>query len=327
MMGPEGMEHFNKQFLLQAEGLGLLNPTTLMSDTTAQEARIPYPNEVGLMKRFTDLALGGISKLGRKFSKVKTQAKEIASKVKGLVRRAHLFAKTQEEKRKVAKKLYHTTQDLKKTTCRVFRIWDLVKNKSNRRSQKLIRSYEQTFPSDFTFFGNRFYRIKENPTSSEDRALLYSPWQSWKVRGVWDQVGDQQNRWICHHASDKKFCVESIKEPIELFGKAPKIYGFDRGGYSPGNIKKAKRLGVKNIGIAPLGKAKWNVSERMSEKIRRERAQVEGVIGSLKSRKYGFNKPNVKSTMAMETSAHRSFLGFNLNKALRKLHQQELQIA
>lgn len=26
MMGPEGMAHFNKQFLLQAENLGLLNP-------------------------------------------------------------------------------------------------------------------------------------------------------------------------------------------------------------------------------------------------------------------------------------------------------------
>ncbi len=129
------------------------------------------------------------------------------------------------------------------------------------------------------------------------------------------------------NASDQKFCMQSIKEHIELFGKAPKTYGFDRGGYSKANIKRAKKLGVKNVGIAPTGKAKWSVSEKMSEAIRRERAQVEGVIGSVKSKKYGFNKPNVKSTVAMEMSGHRSCLGFNLCKALRKLNEQQLQMA
>jgi hypothetical protein len=54
MMGPEGMDIFNKTFLSKAESLGILDPTRLMSDTTAQEAMIPYPNEVGLMKRFTE---------------------------------------------------------------------------------------------------------------------------------------------------------------------------------------------------------------------------------------------------------------------------------
>jgi hypothetical protein len=129
------------------------------------------------------------------------------------------------------------------------------------------------------------------------------------------------------NASDQKFCLQSIKEHRALFGEAPKTFGFDRGGHSKSNIKKAKKLGVKNVGIAPTGKTKWSVSERMSEVIRRERAQVEGLIGNLKSKKYGFNKPNVKSTAAMEMSGHRSFLGFNLCKALRKLNEQQLQMA
>ena len=125
-------------------------------------------------------------------------------------------------------------------------------------------------------------------------------------------------------ACDQKFCMESIVKHIELFGQAPEVFGFDRGGYSQSNIKKAKKLGVKNIGIAPKGQESWAVSEKMSEKIKCERAQVEGVIGNLKTKKYGFNKPNVKSTMAMEMSGHRSFLGFNLNKALRKLNLQQM---
>lgn len=63
MLGPEGMEQLNKTFLKEAQNLGILDATALMSDTTAQEAMIPYPNEVGLMKRFTDLVSKSISKV------------------------------------------------------------------------------------------------------------------------------------------------------------------------------------------------------------------------------------------------------------------------
>jgi RimJ/RimL family protein N-acetyltransferase len=38
-----------------------------MADTTAQEAMIPYPNEVGLMKRFADLTMSALKKTGGKF--------------------------------------------------------------------------------------------------------------------------------------------------------------------------------------------------------------------------------------------------------------------
>ena len=46
--------------------------------------------------------------------------------------------------------------------------------------------------------------------------------------------------------SDKKFCIDAIQKHIEIFGTAPTTYGFDRGGHSAANIKKAKKLGVKN---------------------------------------------------------------------------------
>ncbi len=88
MMGAEGMDIFNKTFLSNAGELGILDPTKLMSNTTAQEAMIPYPNEVGLMKRFSDLTVGALKKVSGKFLGLKERAKEIANKVKGLVRRS-----------------------------------------------------------------------------------------------------------------------------------------------------------------------------------------------------------------------------------------------
>lgn len=129
------------------------------------------------------------------------------------------------------------------------------------------------------------------------------------------------------HVSDQRFCIQALRERIALFGEAPQSYGFDRGGYSQPNLKRAKRLGVKYVGIAPAGKAKAAVCATKAEEIRRERAQVEGVIGTLKTRKYGFNKPNAKSAMAMATYAHRSFLGFNLCKMARELNLLQEQAA
>ena len=121
------------------------------------------------------------------------------------------------------------------------------------------------------------------------------------------------------HASDQKFCIEALKQHHLYFGAPPKTYGFDRGGYSAATIKKAKKLGVKNVGIAPTGKASWSVSESMRKKIVRERAQVEGGIGAIKSSRYGFNKPNAKSIQSMAWCGQRSILGFNMRKLTRQM--------
>ena len=46
MMGEEGMSAINSAILKIAVDNGFVDPSHLMSDTTAQEAKIPYPNEV-----------------------------------------------------------------------------------------------------------------------------------------------------------------------------------------------------------------------------------------------------------------------------------------
>lgn len=332
MMGPEGMDLLNRQFLGHAADLGILDSTKLMSDTTAQEAMIPYPNEVGLMKRFTDLVVGGLKKVGGKFSNIKSKAKKIAEKVKGLVRRSHLFAKTKEQKKKVGKKLYHTTKELQSLVQKCLTEGGSLRSKAALELDRLSKLMGVLFPQILHFLKTGFVAPKK--IIHLQMSELYSI-----VRGKAGKTVEFGLKWGINrvdgfalgflinngvHASDQKFCIDAIKEHISLFGVPPKTYGFDRGGYSKANLKKAKNLGVKHVGIAPTGKANWEVSEARAEVIRRERAQVEGVIGNLKSKKYGFNKPNVKSTMAMETSGHRSLLGFNMCKALRILSLREV---
>ena len=120
------------------------------------------------------------------------------------------------------------------------------------------------------------------------------------------------------HAADQKFCLEALNQHQKIFGKAPTTFGFDRGGYSAANIKKAKQLGVKNVGIAPTGRTPWVVSETLRKSIVRERAQVEGGIGTIKSSRYGFNKPNAKSTAAMAWCGQRAILGGHMRTLTRE---------
>ncbi len=128
------------------------------------------------------------------------------------------------------------------------------------------------------------------------------------------------------HYSDKKFCIEALKLHKVTFQIAPEIFGYDRGGHSKVNIKRAKKMGVTHVGIAPAGNAEWAVSEAMAEVIKKcERAQVEGCIGTIKRPIYGFNKPDARSKAAMGTYGQRAIFGFNLRKLLRE--QVKLQMA
>ena len=335
MMGPEGMDTLNRKALLQAQATGILDPRRMMSDTTAQEAMIPYPNEVGLMKRFAELTLRNVRKVGGKFKGLKSEVKKIVSKVKGLARRSHLFAKTKEAKSKIGKKLYHTTRDLQKLLDAAISEGYGCRTKAGKELERLSGVMARLMPQILHFLNTGFVAPKK--IIHLQASKLYSI-----VRGKAGKSVEFGLKWGINridgfvlgflinggeHMSDQKFCIQAIKEHIQLFGKAPKTYGFDRGGYSKPNINRAKKLGVKNVGIAPLGKAPWAVSEAKAERIRCERAQVEATIGTAKSKKYGFNKPDAKSIRAMETYGHRSFLGMNLIKMVREHAAQQTPMA
>src|SRR5262245_22564769 len=108
MLGPDGTAKINEVVLKTATEYGLLDSTTVMSDTTAQEAAIPYPNEINLMGRFMQLTRRQVSRLRGKFDVARTSVKKAAARVKELVREAHLFAKGGKAKNKVGKKILST---------------------------------------------------------------------------------------------------------------------------------------------------------------------------------------------------------------------------
>jgi hypothetical protein len=121
---------------------------------------------------------------------------------------------------------------------------------------------------------------------------------------------------------DSRFAVRAVKDHQALFGKPPTSYAYDRAGASEKNVAALKELGVSHVGLAPRGRAKWQVRGRVKKKLISERAQVEGGIGAIKSGKYGFNRPAAKSGAAMGVCGQRAVLGFNLNKLMNGLAER-----
>ena len=116
--------------------------------------------------------------------------------------------------------------------------------------------------------------------------------------------------------NDKRHVLESVNDCKRIFGLPPKTYAYDRGGYSPKNVNTLLELGVKEPGLAPIGSAPWPVSDPARKRIKRERVKVEGSIGALKSGRYTFNRPLVRSTHMLMTCGQRSIFGYNLNRLL-----------
>ena len=323
MLGEGGMESINKVILQHAVVNGLCDPTHLMSDTTAQEARIPYPTEAGLMNRFMSVVGRTVGRLRGKFDGLKKAVSNASSKVKGLLRNAHLFAKGREQKQKIERKMYHTVKEIQKKMAAAIASGASVKGRAGEELQRVNQVMGRLLPQIKHFFDTGFVAAKKiiHLKMPEVYSIVRGKagktvefglkWGISRVGGGFVQGFLLAGR---RHGADTAFCKQSIRLHQATFGSAPEVFGYDRGGDSDANIRFAKKQKVKHIGIAPRGKRAWPVSKKMAERIRCERAQVEGSIGTIKCSRYGFTKPRAFSVAAMERCGHRSILGFNMRK-------------
>ena len=94
--------------------------------------------------------------------------------------------------------------------------------------------------------------------------------------------------------------VDESKMPLQALAGYRAIFGahatptlliYDRGGYATTTIRALAHEGVKPMGIQPKGHGAWHIAEAVRETIQSERGKTEGIIGTLKTDKYGFNKP------------------------------------
>jgi len=126
--------------------------------------------------------------------------------------------------------------------------------------------------------------------------------------------------------------VDESKMPVQALAgyraicgaqATPTLVVYDRGGYATATVRALAHEGVQEIGIQPKGQGPWYGAEAVRATVRSERGKTEGIIGTLKTDKYGFNKPKERLWQTLEMAGPRSVLSFNLHKWMRDVVQAD----
>jgi hypothetical protein len=329
-LGREGVEEVNALILHVAKDCGFADVSILSSDTTAQELPIGYPNEPGILR-------GWAQRCGRALSKLKTRAVlgvdtalEQVQTILRTVKEHHLFAKSKQAKRQVLTRLLTEVGQL------VVQTRLLIQGLGERRDRVT------------------HHAITTLKTMHEVAKRLIPQIVQWITTGVVAKgkilhTGLTQARAIVRHKAGKQVefglpyllsrlgggyvfgtlirgVVDESKMPVQalagyraIFGAqaTPTLMVYDRGGSATATVRALANEGVKAIGIQPKGHGAWHVAEAVRETVRSERGKTEGIIGTLKTDKYGFNKPKERLWQTLEMAGPRSILAFNLNKLMR----------
>jgi hypothetical protein len=331
-LGKDGIEEVNALLLHVAKDWGFADASILSSDTTAQELPIGYPNEPGILR-------GWAQRCGRALVKLKTRAvvgvDTALAQVQTILRTVkehHLFAKGKQAKRQVLTRLLTEVGQL------IVQTRLLVQGLGARRDRVT------------------HHALTTLKTMHEVAKRLIPQIVQWITTGVVAKgkilhAGVTQARALVRHKAGKEVefglpyllsrlgggyvfgtvirgMVDESKMPLqalagyrEIFGAhaTPTLLVYDRGGSATATLRALAREGVTQIGIQPKGNRAWSVAEAVRETVRSERGKTEGIIGTLKTDKYGFNKPTEHLWHTLEMAGPRSILSYNLNKLMRDL--------
>lgn len=335
LLGEDGMRRVNEYVVKWAVEEKLADPTLMVADMTAQEAAIPYPNEVGHMAAFLNAVVCASKKAGKALGGFLKSLGARIKEAKKKVRAHRLFADTSSKRKKLTTELAkiveginaelgHRLGEARIEGERLRKHGKAAWNKLialNGTMSKLLPQIRHWLRTGRVATGKiinvhlpELYSIVRGKAGKAVEFGL--KWGFARLRGGYVLATLSKGKG---DLTDSAFALQAVDQHIALFGRAPKSYAYDRGGYSRDNVKALKAKGVKEVGLAPRGKAKWTVGKKAKEKLVNERAQVEGSIGTVKSGRYGFNRPAARSVGMMGVCGQRALLGLNLNKLIRGL--------
>src|SRR5712692_9184506 len=318
LMGEEGIALINEYAVELAVAEKLADPKVISADTTAQEAAIPWPNEMGLMASFFS-SVAAASKRGGQA--LKAFAKKVSSKLKAAkakVRKYRLFAKTKQMRLELLGEMANLVESAQAQLGRA-----LTEGEGQLRgySQAARAKALQLHETMKTLLPQIRYWLRTGWVAKDKIINLHIPELYAIVRGKIGKTVEFGLSWgitrlrggyllatLARHRNelvDARFAVRAVRDHIQLFGEAPRAYAYDRAGHSQENVEEVKALGVKQVALAPRGQSKWAVSDKVRRRMVKERAEIEAGIGAVKSGRYGFHRPPARSKAMMGACGQR----------------------
>ena len=331
-LGEEGYKEVNQLIVTEAVRLGFAKTERLSSDTTVQEPLIGYPHEAGILRVVAQ-------RIGRVASKLKQAgvecAEELSGKVKEVLKAAkhyYLFAKAGEEKTEALKQIVSFSEELMKGSAEIIESGLAPTNEVVKSGIKKLKEMGE-------FTRELMPQIKgwmETGVVAAEKLLHAGITQARAI--VKNKTGKKTEfglKWLINrigggyvfgevvgaHSSEGGMPLLALATYRKIFGNqaTPEMLVYDRGGDSTRTRRKLEKEGVQKVGIQPKGKKPWSIVEGDQTIAISQRGKTEGVIGTLKSERYEFNRGRQRTNESLKAAGQRSMLGMNLNKILRDL--------
>ncbi len=303
-LGKDGVEEINALILRVAQAFGFADARILSADTTAQELPIGYPNEPGILRGVAQRCGRALAKLTRRGVLGVDRALEQVQTILRSVKEHHLFAKSKDEKRQVLTRLLTEVGQLivqtRPMVARLAQSRDRVTQSATATlaamhevAKRLIPQIVQWITTEVVAKGKIVHagltQARAMVRNKAGKKVEFGlPYLLSRLGG-----GYVFGTLIRGVVDESKMPVQALAGYREIFGAqaTPALVVYDRGGYAAATLRALANAGVKEIGIQPKGKGAWRVAEAVRETVRSERGKTEGIIGTLKTDKYGFNKP------------------------------------
>ncbi|HEX7337549.1 MAG TPA: transposase [Gemmatimonadales bacterium] len=338
LMGEDGVRLINESVVEQAVALGLADTRVAVADMTAQEAAIPHPNEMGLLAGFVRSVESTARKAGQTVKGFVTKAARKIKEAKEQVRKYRLFAKTKAAKDRAVARMANLIGQLNGQLARALDAASAQGHRLRGRGVVARRKLAQLHQTVGKLLPQIRYWLRTGYVAAGKIINLHIPELYSIVRGKVGKTVEFGLSWgvtrlrggfvLATMARDKadlqdtKFAVRAVEDLVTLFGKAPRAYAYDRAGHSAKNVERLGELGVRDVGLAPRGRTPWQIEGKVKDRLIKERALVEGSIGTIKGAKYGFNRPAARSAAMMGVCGQRAALGFNLTKLVRGIAEK-----
>lgn len=340
LLGEDGVKLINEAIVEQAVALGLADTKVAVADMTAQEAAIPHPNEMGLLGGFVRSVEAAAGKVGKAFKGFLASARGKLRAAKEQVRKYRLFAKdkTKAGKDRLVAQMTSIVEAINGKLGEALAATSQQGRKLRGHAVVARRKLTDLHETVGKLLPQIRYWLRTGYVAAGKIINLHIPELYSIVRGKAGKAVEFGLSWgitrlrggfvLATMASskagftDSTFAVRAVEDLVKLFGKAPRAYAYDRAGHSAKNVERLGELGVRDVGLAPRGRTPWEVDGKVKERLIKERALVEGSIGTIKCPKYGFNKPAARSAAMMGVCGQRAVLGLNLTKLLRGAAQR-----
>jgi hypothetical protein len=329
-LGKEGIEAVNTLTIREAHRFGFVDEGSLSADTTAQELPMGYPNEPGILRGLAQRCGRALTQLKKRGVQGLESALDQVQTILRSVKEHHLFTTGKADKRQVLTRILREVGGLMVQTRALV---ERLATPSNRVIQsarsRLMAMHEVIKP----LMGQIVHWLTTGKVAANKIIHVGIP----QARAIVRNKSGKKTEFglaylisrlgggylfgerITAKADERQMPLKALAGYRAIFGQeaTPELVVYDRGGDSTPTRQRLAREGVRDVGIQPKGKRPWAVAEAVREQIRSERGRTEGVIGTLKSNRYQFNKPKERLWQTLEMAGPRSILSFNLNKLMR----------